>query len=388
MSHRAIRAALTGIVFAVCAAGGAKGQTALERVPGGVRVKVRQTTQTTLITSHYLDVCRGRDECRNAVYALLQALVGTFGSPVAQGFDALDQNNTLRTQDATVYVTDLRMRMDVRDTTMIIRLAADGSGMDYVFLERGKLLMAVPMNQIGSAGPGPMPGSAPGGPFELDLDPTCPPHFDCPRAGIRVRRLNGTRELHGHTTRHYLLQAEASTPRGVPAMVLPGLSVSRNMDAWIATDIDAAQLIRAFYRNQVVMLARVEAHPRIATGLMAFGAAVMELGVPLWSTQTDSISITAVEPDEDIGEKTPIMLETTIDSVLSISTTSVDPSVFEVAGVPPPGGTQSCDCSCGGYAEFQRLGKRKKDELRRDPEAMRKLMCGRECMMKWIQCAQ
>jgi hypothetical protein len=384
MRHHVIRAVAAAMALAIATAGGAEGQATMQRAPGGVKITVRQTTETTLISGLVFNQCRRNADCASGVNALLLALVSAFGSPVAKAFDDLDQDGRRSVQNATLYFTDLRMRMDAGDSTMIIRLAADGSGLDMVFLERGKLLMVVPLDQIRRGGPGLDPGLLGGGASELNLHTSCPPGTTCPQAGISVRRLGGTRELLGHSTQHYLLQVYASTPERAAGATLPVLNMSRNLHAWVATDGLAAGVIQAFYRNQAAAFGRVEGNPRLVTALTAISAVVADLGFPLLSSQADTILVTS---STDIG-LVPIILQASTDSILSFSTEPLDPGLFEVAGVPPPGGAATCDCSCAGYAEFQALTKRKQDELRRDPEAMRKVMCGRECLTKWIRCAQ
>jgi hypothetical protein len=381
---------LVPIIGLLCAAGlagsgGPEPQTGLERVPGSVKIRTHTVSETTAITGRALDWCLNHPDCSSVANATLGALYRALGKPVGDAIRALAPVERRSVQDATLYYTDLRLRMDVGDTTMIVRLAPDGSGMDFVFLEKGKLLMVVPLDQIAGGGGGLDLGALRGGSGEVVVNPRCPPGNRCSRAGVRLRKTGETRELLNLPTEHHVLELDANLAPPVNVRT-PMLSMSKTTHTWIATRIDTAGVVKAFYRNQAAVMARAEGNPRLATALTAVTAVMTDLGIPLLSTGTDSIRVSATD-DEEL-QNVPIFVHTSTDRILSISTDSLSPSLFQVAGVPPPGRKEACDCSCEGFTKFKELTQRKEEELRKDAAAMRKVMCGRECMMAWVRCGR
>ena len=325
--------------------------------------------------------------------------------------DDLDDSGGLKTstQDFEVTIAEGRMRMDQGTNSMIMRTDLDGDVMLWLIDHEAKRILIVRTSRARLAAM--MTGSSHGG-----MDLVGP---------------SGTESILGHDASMYTFDFETTsdpmemmgamsfaTGTGDPA-ALYGSDVDvkavvlNEGTAWLASGVDGAEEVAAFYRSFAAAMGSMESSGGLLSGFATGMADIASKGMPLRVVQETTVRLTANIEGETRDDE--IAWTRSTSTIEGIDRDRVDDSIFDLEGDEFEGyktlsmdgmGTSGavggevrsggavgedaeprCDCSCDAFAALQEMSKDKK-AMENNPDAMRMAMCARDCAMKWVACAR
>lgn len=264
--------------------------------------------------------------------------------------------------DYTIYVKDERMRVDMGSSSLLARLAPDGSVSEWGVLDpgSGRVVQSDYFDEAVR---------------ERSTEPYDPAGGTGDNVELKVAEdpapTGETDEILGHIAREYqysyelhIYPLDGARPGGAGGPAV-WIEVSTRGTAWVAEEgpyvgnPDAASVFRVF----------VQSHPsKVAT--------LADRGLLLAVTESSTIRV--------VGADEPVMLGfEALETSSSFEVTSIDLRPVDdalLAGFEQ--GKQACDCSCAGFEELKQLQES-------DPNAMGKAMCSAECAMKWaLECQE
>lgn len=257
--------------------------------------------------------------------------------------------------DYTIYVKDDRMRVDMGSSSLLARLAPDGSVAEWGVLDpgSGRVVQSDYFDEAVR---------------ERSTEPYDPAGGTGDNVELKVAEdpapTGETDEILGHVAREYQYSYElhiyplGRRPAG-PDRGTVWIQVETTGTAWVAEEgpyvgnPDAASVFRVF----------VQSHPsKVAT--------LADRGLLLAVSESSTISL--------VGADEPVMLGfEALETSSSFEVTSIDLQPVDdalLAGFEQ--GKQACDCSCAAFEELKQLQEE-------DPNAMGKAMCSAECAMRW-----
>lgn len=270
--------------------------------------------------------------------------------------------STTSTMDYIVKIKGNRMRVDMGGSSLLARLAPDGSVAEWGVLDpaSGRVMNSRTFDRgVRNANVAfrEFPGE-----FEI--------------APATVSRESETRTILGYPARRYRYTRHLSLfPLGRDTGA-PQLVVKKYGSAWLARYKDVPEMDLALF-----LQVWARSFNDQGSGPMAVDEELKERGLLLETHDTTEIELHAYHPAGS-GTASPLMTTSASTTVTSVDRPQLDPVLF--GGFETP--KKECNCSCAAYDTLQAIGKLSKKEMEQHPRAMALAMCMPKCVSYYMKC--